>query len=42
MGSAVAVCVQRYNAVWYLCHELKPFTLNSTSYAKALSCEFIN
>jgi nucleoside diphosphate kinase len=33
---AVVVCVERYNAVWYLIHELKLFSSNSPSYAKAL------
>lgn len=34
----IAVCVQRYNAIWQLCHELRPFC-SSLSLSKALKCK---
>ncbi len=35
---SVAVCLQRYNAVWQLCHELQPFCASLVD-SKLLKCK---
>ena len=35
---SVAVCLQRYNAVWQLCHELRQFSASLVD-SKLLKCK---